>query len=72
MTIAACYVCPEGVVLGADSTTTFGGGVTGGHPGHFNFSRLDPVCGGPIEVAVITTARRFRWVCHKELDAALA
>lgn len=37
----------------------------------FKFSRLDSVCGGPIEVAVITTDRRFRWVCHKELDAAL-
>ena len=24
MTIAACYVCPEGVVFGADSTTTVG------------------------------------------------
>jgi len=23
MTIAACYVCPEGVVFGADSTATF-------------------------------------------------
>jgi hypothetical protein len=35
------------------------------------FSRLDPVCGGPIEVAAITTDRRFRWVKHKPLDAAI-
>lgn len=37
----------------------------------FKFSRLEPVCGGPIEVAVITTDRRFRWVRHKGLDAAI-
>ena len=36
------------------------------------FSRFDPVCGGPIEVAVITTDRRFRWVRHKGLDAAMS
>lgn len=29
------------------------------------------VCGGPIEVAVVTTDRPFRWVCHKPLDAAI-
>lgn len=33
MTIAACYVSPEGVVLGADSTTTFNNG-SGAH--YFN------------------------------------
>ena len=27
MTIAACYVRPEGIVLGADSTTSFYGGI---------------------------------------------
>lgn len=35
------------------------------------FSKLPAVCGGPIEVAVITADRRFRWVCHKGLDQAL-
>ena len=34
------------------------------------FSHLSPVCGGPVEVAVITTDRPFRWVRHKKLDAA--
>lgn len=36
------------------------------------FSHLAPVCGGPVEVAVITTDRPFRWVRHKKLDAAIA
>jgi hypothetical protein len=36
------------------------------------FSHLAPVCGGPVEVAVITTDRPFRWVRHKRLDAAIA
>jgi hypothetical protein len=36
------------------------------------FSHLAPVCGGPVEVAVITTDRPFRWVCHKSLDAAIS
>lgn len=36
------------------------------------FSHLAPVCGGPIEIAVITTDRPFRWVEHKSLDAAYA
>jgi hypothetical protein len=35
------------------------------------FSHLAPVCGGPVEVAVVTTDRPFRWVRHKRLDAAL-
>jgi hypothetical protein len=30
-----------------------------------------PVCGGPIEVAFVTTDRRFRWVCHKSFDSAV-
>jgi hypothetical protein len=29
-------------------------------------------CGGPIEIAVITTDRRFRWVRHKDWDVAIA
>ena len=34
---------------------------------------LDPyqICGGPIEVAAITTDRPFRWVTHKQLDSAI-
>jgi hypothetical protein len=35
------------------------------------FSTKDQVCGGPIEIAVITTDRRFRWVKHKSWDAAI-
>lgn len=35
------------------------------------FSTLSQVCGGPIEVAVITSDRRFRWVQHKEMNAAI-
>lgn len=35
------------------------------------FSHLPPVCGGPVEVAVISTDRPFRWVRHKRLDAAI-
>ncbi len=35
------------------------------------YSHLPPVCGGPIEIAVITTDRNFRWVKHKPFDVAL-
>lgn len=35
------------------------------------FSSLNQICGGPIELAVITTDRRFRWVRHKNWDAAI-
>jgi len=35
------------------------------------FSHLSPVCGGPIEIAVITSDRPFRWVCHKSLCEAI-
>jgi hypothetical protein len=35
------------------------------------FSHLPPVCGGPVEVAAITTDQPFRWVRHKRLDSAL-
>jgi hypothetical protein len=38
----------------------------------FKFSNLSQICGGPIEIAVITTDRPFRWVRHKEWDAAIA
>src|SRR5437870_5646057 len=43
MTIAACYLSSEGVVLGADSTTTMFVASPGPHPGgaehHFNFAQ---------------------------------
>jgi hypothetical protein len=35
------------------------------------FSHMAPVCGGPVEVAVITSDRKFRWVRHKRFDAAI-
>jgi len=35
------------------------------------FSHFRPACGGPVEVAVITTDRRFRWVRHKKLGVAI-
>jgi hypothetical protein len=35
------------------------------------FSAMPQVCGGPVELAVITSDRKFRWVRHKEWDAAV-
>ena len=35
------------------------------------FSRWAQTCGGPIELAVITSDRKFRWVRHKDWDAAI-
>jgi hypothetical protein len=35
------------------------------------FSDLSQICGGPIELAVISTDRRFRWVRHKKWDSAI-
>ncbi len=35
------------------------------------FSNLSQICGGPIEIAVITSDRKFRWVRHKAWDAAI-
>ncbi len=35
------------------------------------FSHWRPYCGGPIELAVISTDRRFRWVRHKDFGAAI-
>ena len=35
------------------------------------FSNFSQICGGPIELAVITTDRLFRWVRHKDWDAAI-
>lgn len=36
------------------------------------FSTRDKDCGGPIELAVITTDRNFRWVQHKNWNSAIA
>ena len=36
------------------------------------FSHLPPVCGGPIEISVISTDRLYRWVKHKRFHAALS
>ncbi len=38
----------------------------------FKFSNLAPICGGPIEIGLITTDRRFRWVQHKLWDVAIS
>jgi len=35
------------------------------------FSSFSQICGGPIELAVITTDRKFRWVHHKAFDTAI-
>ncbi|HRQ72801.1 MAG TPA: hypothetical protein PLU35_07220 [Phycisphaerales bacterium] len=35
------------------------------------FAKWPHWCGGPVEIAVITTDRPFRWVRHKRLDAAI-
>jgi hypothetical protein len=35
------------------------------------FSSLFQICGGPIELAVITSDRKFRWVRHKSWDSAV-
>ncbi|MGA2058878.1 MAG: hypothetical protein ABSG67_00245 [Thermoguttaceae bacterium] len=35
------------------------------------FSHMAPICGGPVEIAVITTDRKFRWVRHKTFDSAI-
>jgi hypothetical protein len=35
------------------------------------FSILHRSCGGPIEIAVITTDRLFRWVRHKTFASAI-
>ena len=35
------------------------------------FAQLPPVCGGAVEVAVVTSDREFRWVRHKAFDVAI-
>ncbi|MGO9265839.1 MAG: hypothetical protein ACLQBA_13330 [Candidatus Binataceae bacterium] len=37
----------------------------------FKFSQFPQICGGPIEIAVVTSDRNFRWVRHKRFDAAI-
>lgn len=36
------------------------------------FSHFSQICGGPIEIAVISTDRKFRWVHHKSWETAIA
>jgi len=36
------------------------------------FSQMSQVCGGPIEIAIISSDRRFRWVRHKTMDEAVS
>lgn len=38
----------------------------------FKFSTLPPVCGGPIDIAMISSDRPFRWIRHKAFGAAIA
>jgi hypothetical protein len=35
------------------------------------FSPYSQTCGGPVEIAVITADRKFRWVKHKQWDSAI-
>lgn len=35
------------------------------------FSKQEQFCGGPIEIAVVSTDRKFRWVTHKTLGQAI-
>lgn len=37
----------------------------------FKFQFGPPVCGGPLEIAFVSTDRPFRWARHKPFDAAL-
>lgn len=37
----------------------------------YKFSSSPQICGGPIEIAAITTDRRFRWIRHKQLHSAI-
>ncbi len=37
----------------------------------FKFSSMSQICGGPIEIAVVTADRKFRWVRHKPWDSAI-
>jgi hypothetical protein len=37
----------------------------------YKFQFGAPICGGPIEVAFISSDRPFRWVRHKRFDAAI-
>lgn len=37
----------------------------------FKFWYGPPICGGPIEIAFISTDRTFRWVLHKDFERAI-
>jgi hypothetical protein len=52
VTIAICYVSPEGVVLGADSTTTYG-------THHFNNSQKLFEVGEDSSLAIVTSIIRM-------------
>lgn len=38
----------------------------------FKFKQGTPACGGPIEVAYVSTDRKFRWARHKAFDSAVS
>jgi hypothetical protein len=35
------------------------------------FTHLPPICGGPIDLALITTDRPFRWARRKKMSSAI-
>lgn len=37
----------------------------------YKFAHKPRICGGPVEIAVISSDRPFRWVMHKSLDHAI-
>jgi hypothetical protein len=37
----------------------------------FKFRFGPPICGGPIEIAFVSSDRNFRWVCHKSFERAI-
>lgn len=37
----------------------------------FKFRYGPPICGGPIEIAFVSTDRSFRWVLHKDFNRAI-
>src|SRR5947209_7896804 len=70
MTIAACYLSPEGVVFGADSTTTFG--VADGIR-HYNFAQKVFEIGQSSTLgAVIWGMGNFPGTSHRTLLAEFA
>ena len=37
----------------------------------YKFAHRPRICGGPVEIAVVSSDRPFRWVMHKRLDRAI-